>query len=81
LSSVNLLSQFTLHASTRKGNRPSFTKAARPNIAIPLYESFVEHLQLISTRPVYTGTFGAEMKVALINDGPVTIIIDSKIKE
>ncbi len=78
---IIVVSQFTLHASTKKGNRPSFIKAARPAIAIPLYESFVEQLQLISERPVYTGAFGADMKVALLNDGPVTIIMDSKNKE
>ena len=76
-----VVSQFTLHASTKKGNRPSFIKAAKPDIAIPMYESFVEQLQLISERPVYTGEFGADMKVALLNDGPVTIIMDSKNKE
>ena len=78
---IIVVSQFTLHASTKKGNRPSFIKAAKPDIAIPMYESFVEQLQLISERPVYTGEFGADMKVALLNDGPVTIIMDSKNKE
>lgn len=78
---IIVVSQFTLHASTKKGNRPSFIKAAKPDIAIPLYENFVKQLGMISGRPVYTGEFGADMKVALINDGPVTIIIDSKNKE
>lgn len=73
-----VISQFTLHAQTRKGNRPSFIKAARPEQAIPLYESFIEQLQSISGRPVKTGVFGADMKVSLVNDGPVTIIIDSR---
>lgn len=78
---IIVVSQFTLHASTKKGNRPSFIKAAKPDIAIPLYETFVKQLGMISGRPVHTGEFGADMKVALINDGPVTIIIDSKNKE
>ena len=78
---IIVVSQFTLHASTKKGNRPSFLKAAKPDVAIPMYESFVEQLQLISERPVYTGVFGADMKVDLLNDGPVTIIMDSKNKE
>lgn len=77
---IIVVSQFTLHASTKKGNRPSFIRAARPEVAIPLYESFVKYLGIMSGRPVYTGEFGGDMKVALINDGPVTIIIDSKNK-
>lgn len=76
-----VVSQFTLHASTKKGNRPSYIRAARPETAIPLYENFVEQLARISGRPVRTGSFGADMQVALINDGPVTIIIDSRQRE
>lgn len=76
-----VVSQFTLHAMTAKGNRPSFIKAARPDQAIPIYEYFVKQLQLISGLPVKTGQFGADMQVALVNDGPVTIIIDSKQRE
>ena len=75
-----VISQFTLHASTKKGNRPSYIKAARPETAIPLYEYFVEQLKK-SEHEVGTGIFGADMKVSLINDGPVTIWIDSKNKE
>jgi D-tyrosyl-tRNA(Tyr) deacylase len=78
---VIVVSQFTLHASTKKGNRPSYIKAAKPPIAIPFYEAFVKQLELDLSKKVQTGKFGAEMKVALINDGPVTIIIDSKNKE
>lgn len=78
---VLLISQFTLHASTKKGNRPSYIKAARPEIAIPLYEQFITTLQKELDKPIQTGEFGADMKVALINDGPVTILIDSKNKE
>lgn len=76
-----VISQFTLHASYKKGNRPSFIKAARPEQAIPLYEYFVKQLSLLIAKPVATGTFGADMKVALVNDGPVTITMDSKNKE
>ena len=78
---IIVVSQFTLHASTKKGNRPSYIKAAKPNVAIPLYEDFVSTLQNILGKPVQTGEFGADMKVQLVNDGPVTIIIDSKNKE
>lgn len=76
-----IISQFTLHASTKKGNRPSYIKAAIPKIAIPLYENFIETIKRETLLNVKTGIFGADMKVALINDGPVTIIIDSKNKE
>lgn len=76
-----VVSQFTLHASTKKGNRPSFLKAAKPDFAVPMYERFVEELVHISGLKVSTGEFGADMKVALLNDGPVTIWIDSKNKE
>lgn len=76
-----VVSQFTLHAATKKGNRPSYIKAAKPDIAIPVYESFVKELELVLGKAVQTGEFGADMKVELINDGPVTIIIDSKNKE
>jgi len=78
---VIVVSQFTLHAKTKKGNRPSYIKAARPEQAIPLYQQFKEDLALAIGRQVQSGEFGADMKVSLINDGPVTILIDSKNKE
>jgi len=78
---IIVVSQFTLFASTKKGNRPSFIRSARPEKAIPLYEKFVEVLRQESSRPVQTGAFGADMKVSLLNDGPVTILIDSKNRE
>ncbi len=76
-----VVSQFTLHASTKKGNRPSYIRAARPEVAIPLYEQFINNLSLELGKPVLTGEFGADMQVQLINDGPVTIFIDSKDKQ
>lgn len=76
-----VVSQFTLHALTKKGNRPSFIRAARPEQAIPLYERFVQRIHEVSGREVLTGEFGAMMDVALVNDGPVTILMDSKHKE
>lgn len=78
---ILIVSQFTLHASTRKGNRPSYIRAARPETAIPLYEAFIETIRSEATGNVATGQFGADMQVALINDGPVTIGIDSKNRE
>ena len=78
---VLVVSQFTLHAATKKGNRPSYIKAARPEIAIPIYEKFVNTLENKLGKKIPTGIFGADMKVALLNDGPVTIIMDSKNKE
>jgi D-tyrosyl-tRNA(Tyr) deacylase len=75
---VLVVSQFTLHASYKKGNRPSFIKAARPEQAVPLYQYFIAQLSELIGKPVATGEFGADMKVALVNDGPVTIIMDSK---
>jgi D-tyrosyl-tRNA(Tyr) deacylase len=77
---IIVVSQFTLHANTKKGNRPSYIKASKPEIAIPLYENFVQQIELELGKKIQTGKFGADMKVALLNDGPVTIIIDSKNK-
>ncbi|MCF4102006.1 D-aminoacyl-tRNA deacylase [Gillisia sp. M10.2A] len=76
-----VISQFTLYASTKKGNRPSYIKAAKPEVAIPLYEQFINELETILQKKVGTGIFGADMKISLINDGPVTILIDSKNRE
>ena len=76
-----IVSQFTLHASTKKGNRPSYIKAAKPDIAIPLYDNFIQQFETDLGKKVQTGKFGADMKVELLNDGPVTIIIDTKNKE
>ena len=78
---IIVVSQFTLHASTKKGNRPSYIKAARPEVAIPLYENFVKSLETETSKSIQTGQFGADMQVALVNDGPVTIIVDSKCKD
>jgi len=78
---ILLISQFTLYAATKKGNRPSYIKAAKPETAIPLYEKMIQELEASLGKPVGTGVFGADMKVRLINDGPVTIIIDTKNRE
>ena len=78
---ILLISQFTLHASTKKGNRPSYIAAARPDQAIPLYEEFINTLEMELKKKIVTGNFGADMKVSLVNDGPVTIFMDSKSKE
>jgi len=78
---IIVVSQFTLHASTKKGNRPSYIKASKPETAIPLYENFVKQLEKELCKKVQTGVFGADMKVLLLNDGPVTIVIDSKNRE
>ena len=77
---ILLISQFTLHASVKKGNRPSYIKAAHPDLAIPLYDLFINELELSLNKKIYSGEFGAMMEVALVNDGPVTIVIDSKSK-
>ena len=78
---ILLVSQFTLHASTKKGNRPSYIRASKPEIAIPLYEKMIEQLSIDLGKTIQTGEFGADMKVELLNDGPVTIVIDTKNKE
>ncbi|HKO80753.1 MAG TPA: D-aminoacyl-tRNA deacylase [Chitinophagaceae bacterium] len=78
---ILLVSQFTLHASTKKGNRPSYIKASKPEVAIPVYEKMIKQLSVDLDKPVQTGEFGADMKVELLNDGPVTIVIDTKSKE
>lgn len=79
--SIMVVSQFTLHASTKKGNRPSYIRSASPDIAVPLYESFLSRLEEFSGRPVASGKFGAHMDISLVNEGPVTILIDSKNRE
>ena len=78
---ILLVSQFTLHASTKKGNRPSYIKASKPPVAIPLYEQIIKQLENDLGKRIFTGVFGADMKVALLNDGPVTIVIDTKQKD
>lgn len=78
---IILVSQFTLHAATKKGNRPSYIKASKPDIAIPMYEKMIKQLNADLGKPIGTGIFGADMKVELLNDGPVTIVIDTKLRE
>lgn len=77
---IMIVSQFTLYASTVKGNRPSYIKAAKPDVAVPLYEKFIKMVEQLHGKPVGRGIFGADMKVSLLNDGPVTIVVDSKLK-
>ena len=81
LGDILVVSQFTLHASSKKGNRPSYIKASKPEVAVPMYEKFLQQLNRDLGRQVYTGVFAADMKVELLNDGPVTIVIDTKSKE
>lgn len=78
---IILVSQFTLHASTKKGNRPSYIKASKPDVAVPLYEKMIQQLSKDLGKPIGTGVFGADMKVELLNDGPVTIVVDTKNRE
>lgn len=78
---ILLVSQFTLHAATKKGNRPGYIKASKPDVAIPMYEQMIQQLETDLGKKIFTGEFGADMKVALVNDGPVTIVIDTKNKE
>lgn len=78
---ILLVSQFTLHAATKKGNRPSYIRASKPDVAIPLYEDFIAQLETGLGKKIHTGVFGADMKVSLVNDGPVTILIDTKNRE
>lgn len=80
-SDILLVSQFTLHASTKKGNRPSYIRASKPDFAIPMYEKMIAQLETDLGKKIFTGEFGADMKVELLNDGPVTILIDTKMKE
>lgn len=80
-SGILVVSQFTLMASSRKGNRPSYIRASRPEFAVPMYQKFVERLKALFGRPIQTGTFGADMQVTLVNDGPVTLILDSHLRD
>ena len=80
-SGILVVSQFTLMASSRKGNRPSYIRASRPEFAVPMYQKFVERLEALFGRPIQTGTFGADMQVTLVNDGPVTLILDSHLRD